>query len=73
MLPRPAPLPGATRELLASLQQGAISAAAYDTAFVARLRQPDDPNALAYRELSPWLSRDALSRRSAPAPLSGSA
>src|SRR4029077_5594311 len=32
--PRPAavPLPAATRELLASLQQGAISAAAYDTA-----------------------------------------
>jgi halimadienyl-diphosphate synthase len=59
VLPRPAalPLPAATRELLASLQQGAISAAAYDTAFVARLRQPDDPNALAYPQTLAWLLR----------------
>ena len=59
MLPRPAvvPVPAATRELLASLQQGAISAAAYDTAFVARLRQPDDPNALAYPQTLAWLLR----------------
>ena len=42
------PQPAATRELLASLQQGAISPAAYDTAFVARLREPNDPNAMAY-------------------------
>ena len=59
MLPRPAavPLPAASRELLASLQQGAISAAAYDTAFVARLRQPDDPNAMAYPQTLGWLLR----------------
>jgi len=43
--------------LLASLQQGAISPAAYDTAFVARLRQPDDANALAYPQTLRWLLR----------------
>jgi halimadienyl-diphosphate synthase len=59
VLPRPAamPLPAAARELLASLQQGAISAAAYDTAFVARLRQPDDPKAMAYPQTLGWLLR----------------
>jgi len=43
--------------LLASLQRGAISPAAYDTAFVARLRQPDDPQALAYPQTLSWLLR----------------
>jgi halimadienyl-diphosphate synthase len=51
------PLPAAARELLASLQQGAISPAAYDTAFVARLRQPDDPETLAYPQTLNWLLR----------------
>jgi halimadienyl-diphosphate synthase len=49
--------PAATRQLLASLQQGAISAAAYDTAFVARLRDVNDPNALAYPQTLGWLLR----------------
>jgi halimadienyl-diphosphate synthase len=51
------PLPAATRQLLASLQQGAISPAAYDTAFVSRLRDPNDPNALAYPQTLTWLLR----------------
>ena len=51
------PLPAAIRHLLASLQQGAISAAAYDTAFGARLRATDDPNALAYPQTLGWLLR----------------
>jgi halimadienyl-diphosphate synthase len=51
------PPPAAARELLASLQQGAISPAAYDTAFVARLRQPDDPKTLAYPQTLNWLLR----------------
>src|ERR1700732_2448191 len=51
------PLPAAAREVLASLQQGAISAAAYDTAFVARLRQPDDPKAMADPQTLGWLLR----------------
>ncbi len=51
------PSPAAARELLASLQQGAISPAAYDTAFVARLRQPDDPKTLAYPQTLNWLLR----------------
>jgi halimadienyl-diphosphate synthase len=45
------------RRLLASLQQGAISAAAYDTAYVSRLRARDDPNALAYPQTLGWLLR----------------
>jgi halimadienyl-diphosphate synthase len=45
------------RRLLASLQQGAISAAAYDTAYVSRLRAADDPNALAYPQTLSWLLR----------------
>jgi halimadienyl-diphosphate synthase len=49
--------PAATRQLLASLQQGAISAAAYDTAFVARLRDVNDPNAIAYPQTLGWLLR----------------
>ena len=59
MLPRPAdvPLPAAIKGLLASLQQGAISAAAYDTAFTARLRAADDPNALAYPQTLGFLLR----------------
>ena len=40
--------PAASRELLASLMQGRISAAAYDTAFTTRLRVPGSPGALAY-------------------------
>ncbi len=58
-MPRPGELasPAAARELLASLQQGAISPAAYDTAFVARLRQPDDPQTLAYPQTLNWLLR----------------
>ncbi|HEV2012725.1 MAG TPA: prenyltransferase/squalene oxidase repeat-containing protein [Candidatus Dormibacteraeota bacterium] len=58
-MPRPGELapPAAARELLASLQQGAISPAAYDTAFVARLRQPDDPETLAYPQTLNWLLR----------------
>ena len=43
--------------MLASLQQGAISPAAYDTAFVARLREPNDPNAMAYPQTLGWLLR----------------
>jgi halimadienyl-diphosphate synthase len=59
LLPRSdAPLPTAIRQLLGSLQQGAISAAAYDTGFVARLRQRDDPNALAYPQTLGWLLRN---------------
>jgi halimadienyl-diphosphate synthase len=45
------------RRLLASLQQGAISAAAYDTAYVSRLRAPDNPQALAYPQTLGWLLR----------------
>ena len=43
--------------MLASLQQGAISPAAYDTAFVARLRDQDNPNQLAYPQALRWLLR----------------
>ena len=59
MLPRPAevPLAQATQQLLNSLQQGAISAAAYDTAFVARLRDEVDPDRLAYPQTLGWLLR----------------
>src|SRR6202035_4358113 len=59
VLPRPGelPLPAATRELLASLQQGAISPAAYDTAFVSRLRDPHDAEAMAYPQTLGWLLR----------------
>ena len=59
MLPRPAevPLPAATHRLLASLQQGAITPAAYDTAYVSRLRLPENPNALAYPQTLGWLLR----------------
>ena len=59
MLPRPAdvPLPAAIKSLLASLQQGAISAAAYDTAFTARLRAADDPDTLAYPQTLGFLLR----------------
>ncbi|MDQ6885569.1 MAG: hypothetical protein M3077_15240 [Candidatus Dormibacteraeota bacterium] len=42
------PFPAASREILASLDRGAISPAAYDTAFVARLRHLEQPEALAY-------------------------
>ncbi|HXM53407.1 MAG TPA: hypothetical protein VN913_09030 [Candidatus Binatus sp.] len=59
VLPRPGELalPAATRELVASLQQGAISPAAYDTAFVSRLRDPHDPDAMAYPQTLGWLLR----------------
>jgi len=50
-------LPAATRRLLASLQQGAISPAAYDTAFAARVRRPDDPATLAFPQTISWLLR----------------
>jgi halimadienyl-diphosphate synthase len=58
-LPRAAeaPRPAAIHQILGSLQQGAISPAAYDTGFVARLRQPDDPNAMAYPQTLAWLLR----------------
>src|ERR1700693_2848901 len=51
------PLPAPARECLASLQQGAISASPYNPAFVARLRQPDDPKAMAYPQTLGWLLR----------------
>ena len=58
-LTRPAELPvqETVRQLLASLQQGAISPAAYDTAFVARLRDQDNPKQLAYPQALRWLLR----------------
>ncbi|TME47103.1 MAG: hypothetical protein E6I56_05080 [Chloroflexi bacterium] len=60
VLSRRAELPDAdlVRQLLASLQQGAISAAAYDTAFVARLRDQDNANQLAYPQAIRWLLRN---------------
>ncbi len=51
------PFPAASRALLASLDQGAISAAAYDTAFAARLRNPEDPDTLAYPQSLTFLLR----------------
>src|SRR5438128_8553819 len=58
-MPRSAevPLPAATRRLLAALQQGAMTPAAYDTAFVSRLRLPDDPKVLAFPQTLGWLLR----------------
>src|SRR2546421_2924907 len=60
VLSRRAELPDADliRQLLASLQQGAISPAAYDTAFVARLRDQDNPDQLAYPQAIRWLLRN---------------
>src|SRR5437588_5904752 len=60
VLPRPddVPLPAAARRLLASLQQGAMTAAAYGTAFVSRLRLPDDPKVLAFPQTLGWLLRN---------------
>ena len=59
-MPRSAevPLPAATRRLLAALQQGAMTPAAYDTAFVSRLRLPDDPKVLAFPQTLGWLLRN---------------
>ncbi|HEY0492370.1 MAG TPA: hypothetical protein VGD57_02765 [Candidatus Dormibacteraeota bacterium] len=49
--------PAASRLLLASLTQGRISAAPYDTAFLSRLRKPDAPDTLAYPQSLNWLLR----------------
>jgi halimadienyl-diphosphate synthase len=59
VLQRPSELPvaDANRRLLAALQQGAISPAAYDTAFVARLRDDVDSDRLAYPQTLAWLLR----------------
>ncbi len=60
MLPRRVEVPAdadAARDLVLSLQQGAISAAAYDTAFLARLRDQDNPRLLAYPQALQWLLR----------------
>ena len=59
MLPRPVERPQseAIHSLLASVQLGLISPAAYDTAFAARLRDPDDADRLAYPQTLSWLLR----------------
>jgi len=49
--------PAASRQLLASLSQNAISGAAYDTAFVARLRATGEPQTLAYPKSLAYLLR----------------
>jgi halimadienyl-diphosphate synthase len=46
------------RRLVASLQQSRISSSAYDTAFVARLRKPGNPQALAFPQSLNWLLRN---------------
>ncbi|HET9847010.1 MAG TPA: hypothetical protein VFR68_00435 [Candidatus Dormibacteraeota bacterium] len=59
VMPRPAAVPqtDGIRRLLASLQQGLISPAAYDTAFAARLRDANEPDKLAYPQTLGWLLR----------------
>lgn len=43
------------RVLLQSLHRGTMSACAYDTAWVARLRRPDNPSALVFPSAADWL------------------
>lgn len=45
------------RRLLASLDSGVMSASAYDTAWVARLRKPNDPEEPLFPETFDWLLR----------------
>ena len=52
------PIPGAVADLLGSLGRGDLSAAAYDTAFAARVREVNDRNALAYPQTLSWLLRN---------------
>ena len=56
LAPQP-PLQGEVRAILASLQQGAISPSAYDTAYLARLRQKGHPDELAFPQTLGWLLR----------------
>ncbi len=50
-------LPAAVQRVLAGLAQGAISGAAYDTAFALRVRDRKDPETLAYPRSLDWLLR----------------
>jgi len=52
------PFPGAVAGLLASLQRGDMSAAAYDTAFAARVRDANDKDSLAYPQTLSWLLKN---------------
>jgi len=52
------PFPGAVAGLLASLQRGDMSAAAYDTAFAARVRDANDKDTLAYPQTLSWLLKN---------------
>src|SRR5579864_9283725 len=56
-LASPTPLVGDVRSLLNALRKGAISASAYDTAYVARLRRKGDPDQLAFPQTLGWLLR----------------
>ncbi|HYM50976.1 MAG TPA: prenyltransferase/squalene oxidase repeat-containing protein [Candidatus Limnocylindrales bacterium] len=51
------PLQHEVSELLAALQQSAMSPSAYDTAYLARLRRPEHPEQLAFPQTLGWLLR----------------
>jgi halimadienyl-diphosphate synthase len=51
------PLQSEVRDLLASLRKGAMSPSAYDTAYVARVRQKESPQQLAFPQTLAWLLR----------------
>src|SRR5262245_29878517 len=56
--PEPAPSPDAdATALLSALGTGTMSAVAYDTAFLARLRKVEAPHQLAYPATVGWLLR----------------
>jgi halimadienyl-diphosphate synthase len=58
--PAPAAAPSLDAEaaaLLGALKTGTMSAVAYDTAFLARLRKPGSPDRLAYPDTIRWLLR----------------